>query len=129
MAGHKRARYKAARPRRLTIDEARKGLHAIVGEFRELDEPSGSLLDRAVEVGPRRQGGMVMVPEVDARAAVERIGELEDELEQIGAVLLIEERRASTSPEDYRPIEELVRLFEHEDLLDSEATPPPALPE
>ena len=123
MARGKRTGYKAARPQRLTIDEARTGLHTIVGEFRDLQEPSRSLLDRAVEVGPRRQGGLLLIPEIDARAAVERIEELEAEVEEIGALLLIEERRASASPGDYRPLEELVRLFGREDLLVPAASP------
>lgn len=118
-----------APPRRLTVEEARRGLHGFVREFRAVDQPGGSLLDRAVEVGPHRQGGLLMVPEVDARAAVERIDELEDELEQIGMARLIEERRENASPEDYRPIEELVRRFGLDELLGETDAEQGAVPE
>src|SRR5438132_2000223 len=53
---------------RLTVEEGRIGLHGYVKEFRGLKRPADSLLDRAVEVGPRRQGGLLLVPAIDALA-------------------------------------------------------------
>lgn len=82
-----------------------------------MSEPSGSLLDRAVEIGPRRQGGAWLVPEADAQAALERIEELEDELEEIGIGLLVQERLARGGLEEDLSLSELARRFEREHLL------------
>jgi hypothetical protein len=109
-------------PRRLTVDEARKDLHGLVKEFRAVAEPGDTLLDHAVEVGPHRKGGLLMVPEVDARAAIERIDELEEELEQIGMAMIIEQRRSTASPDEYRPLDDLIRHFGFEDLLQESDT-------
>lgn len=102
---------------RLTVEEGRTGLHGYVRAFRALKRPSGSLLERAVEVGPRRRGGLLLLPEIDVLAAVERFDELEreneellDELELIGLALLAEERLGESTPvEELIPIEQLVR--------------------
>lgn len=83
--------------RRYTIEEARVELYGIVNEFAGIEEASDSLLDRAVEIGPRRRGGAILVPEVDAREAARRIEELEDELEDIGLALLLQERLGDTT--------------------------------
>lgn len=80
--------------RRYTIEEARTELYGLVNEFAHVGKPSKSLLERAVEIGPHRRGGAVLVPEVDALAAERRIEELEQELEDIGLALLLEERLA-----------------------------------
>jgi len=102
----------------MTVDEARRGLHSLVKEFRAVEEPVESVYDRAVEVGPFRQGGLLMMPEVDARAMTEKLEELEENLEAIGMAFLVEERRASAAPGDYQPIEDLVRQFGFAELLD-----------
>jgi len=110
---------------RLTVEEGRTGLHGYVKEFRGLKQASDSLLDRAVEVGPRRQGGLLLVPEIDALAAVERLEdarrkneELLDELEVIGIALLAEERLSKPTPvEDLVPVKELVRKHGFAELL------------
>ncbi len=82
--------------RRYTIEEARTALYRLVNEFDRIDDPSESLLDRAVEIGPRRRGGALLIPEADALAAAARIEELESELEEIGLALLLEERAAAS---------------------------------
>lgn len=110
---------------RLTVEEGRTGLHRYVKMFRELKQPSESLLERAVEVGPRRQGGLLLVPEVDARAVVNRLDEVEreneellDELEVIGIALLAEQRLADPTPiEELIPVEDLVRKHGFAELL------------
>jgi hypothetical protein len=110
---------------RLTVEEGRSGLHAYVKEFRELKQPSDSLLERAVEVGPRRQGGLLFVPEIDVLATLERFEEIEreneellDELEVIGIALLAEERLAEPTPaEKLIPVEELARKHGLAELL------------
>jgi hypothetical protein len=77
-----------------------------VRELSELERPSRSLADRAVEIGPRRAGGAWLVAEVDAHAAIEReralaqrIEDLEDQLEDFAIAVLLEERLARTSGE------------------------------
>jgi len=102
---------------RYTVEQARRELYALIDEFRKLSEPSASLLDRAVEIGPRRQGGAWLVPEADAQAALARIEELEDELEDIGIGLLVQERLARGELDEDLPLEELARQFGGERLL------------
>ena len=102
---------------RYTVEQARRELYVLVDKFRKLSKPSESLLDRAVEIGPRRQGGAWLLPEADAQAALARIDELEDELEDIGIGLLAQERLARGGLEEDVSIEELARRFDLEHLL------------
>jgi hypothetical protein len=90
----------------LTLEEARQRLHELASQFGELSEPSGSLLDRAQSVGAYRRGGLLLVPEIDALAAVARLEETEqeieellDELEDVGR----EPRRLCPRRDTYRP--------------------------
>jgi hypothetical protein len=92
--------------RRLATAEARTQLPSLVRELSEVERPSRSLADRAVEIGPRRTGGAWLVPEVDAHAAIEReqaltqrVEDLEDQLEDFAIGMLLEERLARTSGE------------------------------
>ena len=109
----------------LTLDEARKQLHGLSKRFSGLRKPSGSLLDRAVDVGPHRKGGLLIVPEIDAIATVERLEaaereneELLEELEDVGIILLAQERLESPTPVDQLiPLEELARQFGREHLI------------
>ena len=109
----------------LTLDEARKQLHELSKRFSGLRKPSGSLLDRAVDVGPHRKGGLLIVPEIDALATVERLEtavreneELLEELEDVGIILLAQERLDSPTPVDQLiPLEELARRFGREHLI------------
>jgi len=88
-------------------------------------KPSGSLLDRAVDVGPHRRGGMLIVPEIDALEALDRLDaaerendELLDELEDVGIILLAQERLAEpTHVDKLIPLEELAGQFGREHLL------------
>lgn len=112
---------------KLTLEEARKGLHELSKRFSSLRKPSSSLLDRAVEVGPHRKGGLLLVPEIDAIATVERLEaaereneELLDELEDVGIVLLAQERLEHATPVDQLiPLEELAQRFGREHLIGS----------
>jgi len=109
----------------LTLEEARKQLHDLSKRFSGLRKPSSSLLDRAVDVGPYRKGGLLMVPEIDAIASVERLDaaerekeELLEELEDVGIILLAQERLESPTPVDQLiPLEELARQFGREHLI------------
>lgn len=109
----------------LTLEEARTQLHELAKRFGSLRKPSKSLLDRAVDVGPHRKGGLLIVPEIDALAALDRLEEAEreneellEELEDMGIVLLAQERLADPTPVDQLiPLEELARQFGREHLL------------
>lgn len=103
----------------LTLEEGRRQLHELSHRFDELEGPSESLLERARSVGPYRKGGLVILPEIDARAAVERLEEAErdkeellEELEDMGIILLAQERLTEPTPADQLiSLEELARSF------------------
>jgi hypothetical protein len=115
-AGAKTKALAAPRSRK-TIEEARKELYGIVDEFRKIGKASPELADRAIEIGPRRQGGAWLVPEADAQAAMERIEELEQELEDVSIGLLVTERLGRGNFGDDLSLDELARQFGKEHLL------------
>lgn len=130
MARRKGSQVIAARPRlghvpNLTLEEARQQLHQLAGRFSRMRKPSSSLLDRAIEVGPHRKGGLLLVPEIDALEALDRLDaaerekeELLEELEDVGIILLAQERLAEPTPVDRLiPLEELASRFGREHLL------------
>ncbi|HEY7207344.1 MAG TPA: hypothetical protein VH416_03810 [Gaiellaceae bacterium] len=127
MARGKRSRSGKARAGvpALTLEEGRQRLHDLASQFGKLSKPSGSLLERAQSVGAYRRGGLLLVPEIDALAAVDRLEQAEqekeellDELEDIGIILLAQERLAQPTPVDRLiPLEELARQFGREHLL------------
>lgn len=88
----------------LATAEARRALPGLVKDMSAKSKPSEGLLDDAVEIGPHRKGGAVLIPEVDAKAHADELSrlraqveELEGDLEDIGMALFIEERLATTS--------------------------------
>lgn len=109
----------------LTLEEGRRQLHDLAHRFSKLKKPSGSLLDQARSVGPYRRGGLVMIPEIDARAAVEKLKfaerekeDLLEELEDVGIILLAQERLAEPTPvERLIPLEDLAHRFGRKHLL------------
>lgn len=102
---------------RKTIEEARKELYGIVDEFRQMTGTSAGLADRAIEIGPRRKGGAWLVPEADAQAAMERIEELEQELEDVATGLLVTERLGRGNLEDDVSLNALAQQFGKGQLL------------
>lgn len=102
---------------RKTIEEARKELYGIVDAFRQMAGASQGLADRAIEIGPRRKGGAWLVPEADAQAAMERIEELEQELEDVATGLLVTERLGRGNLEDDVSLDELAHQFGKGQLL------------
>lgn len=108
-----------------TLEEGRTRLHEVARRFSRLKKPSESLLDRAIDVGSHRKGGLLLVPEIDALAALERLEQAErekedllEEIEDIGIVLLAQERLAEPTPADRLiPLEELARQLGRERLL------------
>lgn len=109
----------------LTLEEGRKQLHEVASWFGRLSKPSASLLERARSVGPYRRGGLLLVPEIDALAAVDQLERAErerdevlEELEDMGIVLLAQARLAEPTPvAELIPMEELARRFGREHLL------------
>jgi hypothetical protein len=102
---------------RKTIEEARKELYGIVDDFRKPGAASAELATRAIEIGPRRKGGAWLVPEADAQAAVERIEELEQELEDVAIGLLVQERLGRGNLDDDLSLDELARRVGKEHLI------------
>jgi hypothetical protein len=103
--------------RQLGTDQARTTLPKLVDAMRRRRKPSTGLLDNAYGIGPRRQGGALLIPEVDAIAAVERIEQLEAEAEDLALALLLRERAGETGTEGV-PLDEVIRElgFTHKEL-------------
>lgn len=93
--------------RQLGTDQARTRLPKLVDAMRRRRKPSKSLLDNAYGIGPRRQGGALLIPEVDVIAAVERIDELETETEDLAIALLLRERAGESSAQGI-PLEHII---------------------
>lgn len=88
----------------LPTAEARRQLPSLVKEMGAKQKPSKSLLNDAVDIGPHRKGGAILIPEIDVaynerelEQLRDRIEQLEDELEDLGLALFIEERLASSA--------------------------------
>jgi hypothetical protein len=65
-----------------------------------------SLLERAVEVGPRGKGGVLMIPAVDVEATLDHLQALEDEIEDLMLAQVVAER-LQTPKDDLLSVEEL----------------------
>lgn len=101
----------------MATSEARAEFSKLVNELAERARPGASLVDNAIEIGPHRKGGVWLVPEVDAQAAVERITELEEELENIAIGLALQER-LDTSSGGTTPARDVIRELGFDDLLE-----------
>lgn len=110
-------RMRSAPARRMATSEARAGLSKLVNELAGHVEPGASLTDNAIEIGPHRKGGAWLVPEVDAQAAVKRITELEEELENITIGLALQERLDKSSG-GTTPARDVIRELGFDDLLE-----------
>jgi hypothetical protein len=95
------------RERQLGTDQARTNLSKLVAGMRRKRKPSKSLLDDAYGIGARRQGGALLIPEVDVLAAMQQIERLEEETEELAIALLLRERAGQSSAEGV-PLQELV---------------------
>jgi hypothetical protein len=85
----------------MNVSEARAGLSQLVSELAEHRDAGASLAENAIEIGPYRKGGAWLVPEADAKATIEHVAALEDELENIAIGLMLTERLdepAGTTP-------------------------------
>lgn len=103
--------------RQLGTDQARTRLAQLVAGMRRRRRPSKSLLENAYGIGARRQGGAVLIPEVDVLAAMQRIERLEEETEELAIALLLRERSGESSAQA-TPLADLVAElgFSDEDL-------------
>lgn len=103
--------------RQLGTDQARTRLSKLVAGMRRRRKPSEGLLDNAYGIGARRQGGALLIPEVDVLAALERIERLEEETEDLAVALLLRERAGESSAEA-KPLDDVIRElgFTHEEL-------------
>jgi hypothetical protein len=88
----------------LPAAEARRRLPSLVKAMAGKKKASRNLLDDAVEIGPHRKGGAILIPEVDVKAHERqtealkaRVDELEDALEDVGLLLFVQRRLAQTS--------------------------------
>jgi len=100
-------------------------LPKLVQEFSSFTRPTRSLVERAVEVGARRQGGAWLVPEVDAQAAIERqqslierVAELEELIEDLTAAPVIA-ARAATPLSEWETVDEFAAGLSLSDVLGS----------
>lgn len=105
------------RERQLGTDQARTSLSKLVDGMRRKRKPSKDLLADAYGIGAHRQGGALLIPEVDVLATLERIERLEEEAEELAITLLLRERADESSSEAI-PLGDLVAElgFSDEDL-------------
>jgi len=91
-------------PTSMATTEARAALPRLVKQMGAKREPSVDLLQDAIDIGPHRTGGAVLLPEVDALAHAEQVtrlraqvAQLEEALEDVGMVLFLQDRLATTA--------------------------------
>lgn len=83
------------KPVALGTSEARRSLPQLVKQASARRKPSADLESNVVRIATRGQEGSAsLVPTVDLDAAKERIEELEEELENAGLALFMQERLA-----------------------------------
>lgn len=109
--------------RRLATSEARDQFTKLVNELKKVEEAADSLADHAVEIGPHRTGGVWLVPEVDAKAAMRRLDvlearcvELEDQLEEAVVAQIVADR-AGTPWEEGQTVEDFAASMGVSDAL------------
>lgn len=85
------------KPAALGTSEARRNLPRLVQKASAHRKPSSDLESNVVRIVTRgREGSASLVPTVDLVAAKERIEELEEELENAGLALFLQERLATS---------------------------------
>jgi hypothetical protein len=81
------------KPVALGTSEARRNLPQLVKKASVRRKPSADLESNAIRIKPRGQEGSAsLIPTVDLVAAKDRIEELEEELENAGLALFLQER-------------------------------------
>ncbi len=85
------------RPTALGTSEARRGLPQLVKKASSRHKPSPDLESNVVRITTRGlEGSASLVPTVDLVAAQERIEQLEEDLENAGLALFLQERLTSS---------------------------------
>jgi hypothetical protein len=80
-------------PRALGTSEARRSLPLLVKKASSRSKPSSDPEGNAIRIATRGQEGSAsLVPTIDLTAAKNRIAELEEELENAGLALFLQER-------------------------------------
>jgi hypothetical protein len=88
------------KPVELGSSEARRTLPRLVKQVSSRRKPSPDLESNAIRITTRGQEGSAsLVPTVDLVAAKDRIEELEEELENAGLALFLQERLANSDGE------------------------------
>ena len=92
--------------RSLATTEARKALPQLVNTMSAKDKASADLMQDAIVIGAYRKGGAVLLPSIDLAAHTTEVAELrarveqlEEDLEDAGIALFLQERLATTSGE------------------------------
>lgn len=84
---------RSERPMALGTSEARRSLPLLVKKASSRRKPSSDLEGNAIRIAARGQEGSAsLVPTIDLIAAKDRIEELEEELENAGLALFLQER-------------------------------------
>jgi 16S rRNA U1498 N3-methylase RsmE len=105
------------RERQLGTDQARTRLSKLVAGMGRKRKPSKSLLENAYGIGARRQGGALLIPEIDVLAAMQQIERLEEEAEELAVALLLHERSSESSAQAVPLADVVAELgFSDEDL-------------
>jgi hypothetical protein len=88
----------------LPTAEARRQLPSLVKEMGAKVKASASLLQDAVDIGPHRTGGAILIPAVDVvkhqqtvEALRARVEQLEGELEDVALGIFLQQRLATTT--------------------------------
>lgn len=88
------------RPTELGTSEARRNLPRLIKKASARRDPSADLEGNAVQIKTRGlEGSASLVPTVDLIAAKERIEDLEEQLENAGLALFLQERLAKSDDE------------------------------
>jgi hypothetical protein len=74
----------------------------------------------AVEIGPHRKGGALLLPKVDARALAERLNRLEDLLDDVLTAEKLRERYRDRKTFGGKPLEQVERELYESGLLSDE---------
>jgi hypothetical protein len=102
----------------LTTSAARKALPKLARAAAKRAKPSKSPRDHAVRIQPRGEARCAyLVPEVDLEDAERRIGELEEELEDVALMRLLEQR-ALDDDGKLTPVDDVIAELGFHDLLD-----------
>lgn len=92
--------------------------------MRNKKKASKDPLDDAVQIGPHRKGGAVLVPEIDLAAHLDRMAklkrqveELEEQVEDLLLAQALDEMYAGRSTVEGKPLDQVIRELGFEEEL------------